>query len=186
MLDTLREAEALAEALDDQRRLVRVSAFLTYHFWQMGDHDRALETSQRALLLATTLGDVGLQARANLHLGEVFHSLGDYHRAIDTQRRNIEILAGEFIHERSGGPGIVSVTSRTRLVQSLTEVGAFAEGIARGEEAIQIAEAADNPFSLIQAYTGVGSLYLCKGDFLKAIASFDRGLGLCQLWSFSS
>jgi hypothetical protein len=43
--------------------------------------------------------------------------------------------------------GLPSVFSRCFLVLSLAEVGEFAEGITRGEEAVQIAEEADHPYS---------------------------------------
>jgi hypothetical protein len=38
----LREAEALAVALDDAHRLAEVSLFLSRHFSFMGDHDQAI------------------------------------------------------------------------------------------------------------------------------------------------
>jgi tetratricopeptide (TPR) repeat protein len=72
------------------------------------------------------------------------------------------------------------VISRSWLVLCLTELGAFAEGIALGDEAIQMAETADHPRSRIEAYYGVGQLYLRRGDFPKAISILERGLGVCQ------
>jgi tetratricopeptide (TPR) repeat protein len=60
------------------------------------------------------------------------------------------------------------------------EVGAFAEGLSRGEEGVQVAEAVDEPFSLITAYIGIGMLYLRKGDLLKATPVLERALGICE------
>src|SRR6266478_1939795 len=40
ILEHLREAERLAEALDDQLRLGRVAAYLTTYFYAAGDQDR--------------------------------------------------------------------------------------------------------------------------------------------------
>ena len=77
--------------------------------------------------------------------------------------------------------GLPSVLSRVYLSWSLAELGVFAEGGARGEEGVRIAEAADHPFSLIWAYVGVGHLYLRKGDLHQAIPVLERGLGLCQV-----
>src|SRR2546428_683855 len=53
ILAYLREAEALAVALDDPRRLGQVSRFLSLHFYLMGDYDQAIAAGQRALALAT-------------------------------------------------------------------------------------------------------------------------------------
>src|SRR5262249_17806027 len=72
--------------------------------------------------------------------------------------------------------------SRVYLSWSLVELGAFAEGTARGEEGVQIAEATDHPFSLIWAYSGIGNLYLYKGDIHRSIPVLKRGLELCQIW----
>ena len=47
MLDYLREAEALAKALDDQPRLGRVSAYMCRYFREMGDYDGAVASGQR-------------------------------------------------------------------------------------------------------------------------------------------
>ena len=65
VLAYLREAEALATALDDPRRLAQVSIALSGHFHSMGAYDQAIAAAQRALALATAGGDVAQQALAN-------------------------------------------------------------------------------------------------------------------------
>ncbi|HSF32511.1 MAG TPA: tetratricopeptide repeat protein, partial [Candidatus Tectomicrobia bacterium] len=79
-----------------------------------------------------------------------------------------------------------AVMSRTWLVSCLADVGAFDEGIARGEEAVRMAEAVNHPFSLTQAYFALGSLYLRKGDLHQAIPVLERGLELCQVTNILS
>src|SRR5207245_2341256 len=69
VLAYLREAEALAAALDDARRLAQVSAFLSYHFYTMGAYDHAIATAQRAIALARAGEDSVLHALANFYLG---------------------------------------------------------------------------------------------------------------------
>ena len=73
ILDHLREAATLAEALGDQPRLGRVSAFLCRYFREMGDHDSAVESGQHALAIAETLGDFALQVMARHFLAWIFH-----------------------------------------------------------------------------------------------------------------
>jgi class 3 adenylate cyclase/tetratricopeptide (TPR) repeat protein len=63
ILDHLREAATLAEALGDQPQLGRVAAFLCRYLREMGDHDSAVESGQHALAIAETLGDFALQVR---------------------------------------------------------------------------------------------------------------------------
>jgi predicted ATPase len=68
-LACLREAEALAEALDDPRRLGQVSTFLSVHLNIMGPHDQAIAAAQRTLRLAIACGDVVLHTLATQYLG---------------------------------------------------------------------------------------------------------------------
>ena len=76
MLDYLREAATLAEALDDQPRLGRVSAYMCRYCREMGDHDGAVESGQHALAIAETLGDFALQVMAHHYLGVAYHTAG--------------------------------------------------------------------------------------------------------------
>jgi tetratricopeptide (TPR) repeat protein len=62
----------------------------------------------------------------------------------------------------------------------LAEVGAFAEGIAIGEEGRHIAEAVQHPASLVYAYWGVGVPYLRQGDLHQALPVLERAVGLCE------
>src|SRR5262245_50954453 len=179
----MREAERLAETLGDQRRLGRALLYLTTVFWEMGDQERALETGQRVFSLANGLGDFSLQIMVHNSLGRVHIAMSNYHEARAFLERNVSLLQGELSREYFGLTSLASVTSRAHLSEALEELGAFAEGITSGEEAIRIAEAVDHPFSRVMAYWGIGNLYLYKGDLAKAISRLDRGLELCQTWN---
>ena len=181
IFDYLRAAETLATALNDQPRLGRAYAYLAEYFRLTGDLDRAVESGERALAIATALGDFSLEVMATFFVGSARHGLGDYRRAVDCFRRNVASLMGELIHERFGMTGLPAVMSRNWLVSCLADLGAFDEGTARGEEAVQLAEAGNHPFSLTQAYFALGSLYLRKGDLPQAIPVLERGLELCQV-----
>ena len=183
MLDYLREAATLAEALDDQPRLGRVSAYMCRYFREMGDHDGAVESGQHALAVAETLGDFALQVMANHYLGVAYHALGDHRRAMGLLRSNVESLAGDLLRERFGMTGLPAVLSRAWLARCLAELGAFPEGIAHAEEAVRIAEAVDHPHSLIHAYLGVGFLSLRQGDLSRAIPVLERCLDLCRVYN---
>jgi class 3 adenylate cyclase len=173
-------AERLAASLDDPRRLGWVSAHLSSYFAIIGDQDRAVETGQRALAIAVASQDFALEVTATYVLGLPYLVLGDYRQAVHFHRKTVETLTGEWLHERLG-PGLISVFSRAYLNWSLAELGEFAEGIVRGEEAVQIAETTgDQPFTLCHAYLGVGLPHLRQGDLPQAIAGFERSLGVCQ------
>jgi class 3 adenylate cyclase/tetratricopeptide (TPR) repeat protein len=181
IIDYLRQAEKLAEALSDNHRLGRVVASMAHYFWLMGDYNRALESGHRALAIGRALGDFPLEITTNYYLGLACHSLGQYRQGVEILRRNVASLTGEMLHERFGTTGFHSVFARGWLVWCLAELGEFAEAVARGEEGVQIAEAVDEPFSLIQAHLGVGGLYVRTGDFDRAISALERALALCQV-----
>jgi tetratricopeptide (TPR) repeat protein len=180
LLAYLREAEALVEALDDQRRLGRVTCYLANCFTQMGDHGRALEFGQRALAMVTPLGDFPIQVQTHYFLGQAYYYLGEYLQAMEVLRQNVASLGDELLRESFSLVGPASVNSREVLVRCLAEIGAFAEGIVRGEEAVRIAEASDHPYGCFLASLRVGELYLRKGDPFQALPLLERGLGLCQ------
>ena len=100
LLASLREAEVLAEALDDPRRLGQVSLYLSNHVYLMGAYTQAIAAAQRALTLAAAGGEGVLHALANLYLGYAYQSQGDYRRAIDSLGQTVASLAGAQRHER--------------------------------------------------------------------------------------
>jgi class 3 adenylate cyclase/tetratricopeptide (TPR) repeat protein len=181
IFDHLRAAQILAEDLHDEGRLGRACAYLAEYFRLTGELDRAAESGERALTLASALGDFALQLMATFFLGLAYYDLGDYCRAVDCFSRNVASLAGDLIRERFGMTGLPSVMARTWLVACLADLGEFAEGATRAEEAVRIAESIEHPFSLTQAYPGLGGLYLRKRDLPKAIPVLERSLGLCRV-----
>jgi tetratricopeptide (TPR) repeat protein len=180
MYTYLREAETLAEALHDDHRLGRISAYLAHYSYVQGEQEQAIAFSQRTLALAAPLGEVGRQAGANYYLGQAYCALGDYHRALTFLRQNIVALDGALVWERFDLPYVPAVTSRTTFAWCVAELGAFAEGRARAEEGLQITEAVNHPASRILAYAGLGLLALRQGALQQAIPVLERGLALCH------
>jgi len=176
----LREAEALAQALVDQRRLGEVLVQMTRHFRMLGDYDNAIEFGQRGRAIAMAVRDFPLQVMANAYLGQVHHAVGEYRQAIDFLRQNVASLAGNLRYARFQGRTSPAVISYARLIWCLADLGAFAEGIPLGEEGIRIAEVFDTPYERVVAYNAAGYLWLRKGDLSKAIFILERGLHLCQ------
>ena len=185
IVEILRQAEILAETLDDPRRLGWVSAYMTQYFWTRGDQNRALALGERTIALAMAGGDFAFQVTTNYYLGAIYTARGDYGRAIDILQWNVVSLVGERLRERFGLPGLASIHSRFFLAWSLAELGEFVEGKTCAEEAVQIAEAADHAFSLDVAYRGVSLLFLYKGDFHRAVPVLERAIALCQAANFS-
>jgi DNA-binding NtrC family response regulator/tetratricopeptide (TPR) repeat protein/class 3 adenylate cyclase len=180
ILACLREAESLAAALDDPRRLAQVLCFLSSHFRFMGAYDQSIATAQRALALAIAGREVVLQAVANRCLGLVYETQGDYRRAIDCLRQTMGSIDGARHHERLGQVNLPAVQSRAWLAMCHAELGLFAEGMALGAEGLRIAEAVAHPGSLMFASWAVGRLVLRQGDLPRALPRLERALSICQ------
>jgi class 3 adenylate cyclase/tetratricopeptide (TPR) repeat protein len=180
ILACLREAEALATALDDHRRLGQILVFLSNHFSIMGAPDQAIAAGQRALALATVSGDGVLRAFANQYLGRAYLAQGDYRRAIDRLGQAVASLEGPRHRERFGQVILPAVTSRVWLAWCHAELGTFAQGYALGEEGLRIAEAVDHPASLMFASWGIGLLAFRQGDLPRAWPLLEGAVDLCQ------
>jgi tetratricopeptide (TPR) repeat protein len=178
----LREAEVLARALSDQRRLGWGAAYMTECCGAMGDLPGAVEVGQRALALAGTLGDTALQVVTRLFLGRIYFSLGDYPQTIDLLRQNLVALDGALLRERFGLSRLPAVTSGDILARCLAELGAFGEGLVYGEDSLRIAEAVNHPPSLVEACYAISHVSLRKGAFHQAILWLERGLEVCRAW----
>jgi len=179
MLASLREAEALAEALDDPRRLAQVSSFLSFDYCRRGLYDQAITAARRALALATACGEVILHAEAHIFLGRAYHHQGNDRQAIDCFKQTVAAHEGVRRHERSGAVLLPAVHSRAWLAACYAELGTFAEGRALGEEGLRIAEAVAHPASLMIASWGMGLLALRQGDLRRALPLLERAVGLC-------
>jgi tetratricopeptide (TPR) repeat protein len=182
VFDHLREAEALASALGDQDRLGWASAYLSQYLWWMDDPAQADMLGQRAQTIASAQGDFPLQVTAGFFLGQGSFNVGDYENGIDRLQRTIGSLQGERAYERLGLTGLPSVLSRVWLAWSLAERGEFSEALRHGEEALLIAETADQPYSIASAFLAIGQVHLVQGALTQAIPVFERGAELCKTW----
>ena len=176
----LREAEARARALGDDRRLGRVTAQLVFCLRVMGHKSEAVLAGERALDIAWRLSDVEIEIPANTSLGQVLHDQGDYRRAAALFRRNIDVLVGELSHRSFRGSAPRSIHSRTCLVSSLAELGEFDEAARYAEEAFRAAHALEHPHSLVVASAGLGHVLLRRGDGRRAIEIVEPALTIAR------
>jgi class 3 adenylate cyclase/tetratricopeptide (TPR) repeat protein len=182
--EVLREAEAIAGTLGDQQRIGQVTAYLSAHFLWTGDYDRALASGRRALAITEALGASALRVQATFRLGQVHHARGDYRLAIEFLGRNVADLTGGQLYRLFGLPYHPAVSSRSWSAWCLGELGEFSEGLARGGEAVQLAEAVDHAYSRVIASVGAGVAHVIKGEFQAAISVLEQGLRLCAGGSF--
>jgi class 3 adenylate cyclase/tetratricopeptide (TPR) repeat protein len=194
MLERLREAETLAERLNDDPRRGKVCALMTIANSQLGEHDEALASGTRALKIATDLEDLRLRILATTYLELVRYYRGEYESVVELATGNLEALPPEWVHEHLGASAPPSVYDRSWLIQSLAQIGRFADAITYDAEVLHIAEPTRHPFTIGQAHRATVTLYVLMGDWARArslseqwIAGVRAGNVVIQLpWAISS
>ena len=168
MLEQLREAEAIATRLNDDRRRGLVCAFLTTVHSSVDQLDEALTTGSRALELAERLDNSKLRFLSKSCLAQVHCYRGDYERAVELATDNLAALPPNWINEHFGMAVPVSVFDRAWLIMSLAELGRFSEAAKYEKEAIKIAETSEYAFTIGWAHFAAAVPHLIKGDWAQA------------------
>jgi tetratricopeptide (TPR) repeat protein len=177
-LERMREAETLAERLNDDHRRGRVSAFMTTVHAQLGELDEAQTSGTRALEIAGRLADLRLRILATGYLEEVHFYRGEYERVVELATDNLAVLPAESVYEYFGRPAPPSVYDRYWLVASLAQLGRFAEAAEYEAEAIRLAEPTHRVFPVVLAHAG--SLHVLKGDWPKARSLIEHGVAVAR------
>jgi class 3 adenylate cyclase len=179
----LREAEDLAQALDDRRRLGWVSAYMSSLYLTTGGHaTEAGALAQRAKVIAEALGELPLHDAAQYYLAWANYIAGDFRGTERICRSLMSSVEGDRSRERFGVV-FPAVQSRTYIALALAQLGDFDEGDAQGRDAIRLAEELDHPFSLSWACLGLAHIKSRRGELSQAASLLERALDQCQHWS---
>ena len=181
----LREAEDLARALDDQRRLGQVFVYLCNNLGMTGHPTEALAFGKSSLALAESLGDVPLQVTGNLYLATACIRTGDCRQAEDLLLKVVQVLGRDRSRERFGLAGFPAVLAYGNLTGVFADRGQFEKGIAHGQEGIRLAEALDHPYSLAFVCWRLAYLQITRGDLSHAVGLLERGLELSREWNLT-
>jgi class 3 adenylate cyclase/tetratricopeptide (TPR) repeat protein len=183
ILDLLREAAALAEALGDRRRQGLACGFIAHCDNLEGSHEHAVESGQSALATALSLDDSVLHCMSSLYLGQTYLALGDLRPSVEFLTRAIALAEGGAVRERQGMTGL-PLASRAWLIWPLVELGEFSRALVVEDEMLRLAEAVDRPGSFLAAYPSVAFLSLRRGHVSRAIAFGERAVALSERGDF--
>ena len=175
-LERLREAEALAERLNDDRRRGRVCALMTTVHSLLGELDEALVTGTRALEIAGRLGDLGLRIPTTTYLEQAHYYRGEYERVVELATDNLAALPADRVDEYFGLTAPPAVYDRYWLVMSLAQLGRFAEAADHKAEGLRLAEPTHHAYTVAQAHLAEATLHLLKGDWANARSPIEHGV----------
>jgi tetratricopeptide (TPR) repeat protein len=179
-LERLREAEALAQQLNDDRRRGQACAHAMDPYEWLGELDEARMCGTKALVIAQTLGDLDLRILTTTYLETVHYRLAEYERVVELAKGNLAALPANRIYDKFGRNAPASVFSRRSLVRSLCELGRFSEAADYLAEEIQIAESTHHAYTLGTAFFGAMILHVSHGDWTKALIASEQMIAVLR------
>jgi len=180
ILVCLDEARRLTNKLGDSRRHAWVSIYMSAHVWQVGRASDARAFAEEAQAIAEQREDFPLRVTAAFYLGQAHFVLGDYRRAESSMRSSLRLLEGQASSELFGLAGLPSAMGGSYLAWALAECGEFDEAIARGKEAVRLAEGRDHRYSQILAWWRLACVYSLRGEFAKTVSLLERGVAAAR------
>ena len=185
ILENLKDAERLAQKLEDSTRTGWILVFTSASLWQLGRPTEALAAAEKALSQNQDEQDLSLGIGATFYLGCAHITAGNYQRAESLFGDIADSLKGDLSRERCGLPFVPAVISRSWLLWSLAERGEFEQAMEHGQVALRIAEDVGHPFNLAHIYYDLGYYYGVKGEFDEAVAALEYAYNVIKEWSLS-
>ena len=171
------EAQALAERLNDDQRRGLVYAFMAAD-QASGAPSKALVVGARALEIAGRLGDLKLRFISTYYLEQAHCWRGDYEKVVELATENLAALPADRVDELFGNMALIAVYDPNWLVQSLAQLGRFAEAVTHAAEAIRLAEGTRHTNIIAIAHYAAGALHLLRGDWTTARAFLEHPIAL--------
>jgi tetratricopeptide (TPR) repeat protein len=184
ILRSLDELDPILARLGDKLRSARYAAFRCNHHFLIGQQRRAIEFGETGVQLARECGDRVVLGESLYRLAQSYYALGEYRQAIMLLEQGLEFTANELRRDRRDLSIIPAVMNRTWLVTALVECGHFSAGMNHAKRALEIAEGAEHPLSEVLGWLSIGHVLLRKGELEGAVSALERGLDLCDRWSF--
>jgi DNA-binding SARP family transcriptional activator/class 3 adenylate cyclase len=194
MLESLHEADVLAERLNDDRRRGLILSFMTVGHSFRGEIDEALAAGTNALEIAGRLCDLKTRIVATSLLVQVHYVRGNYDRVIELATGNLAALPAEWTYETFGLGGPSSIWDRGCMVQSLAELGRFEEAERYGGELMRLADATQRAFIISMGSYSASVPFLTTGAWAEARSRIERwiatartgGFGFHLVWGLAS
>ena len=177
----LREAEALAVALDDPRRLGHISGLSVSPFPQPRVRMTRLSPPLNARSrLQQPWGTSSYMPWRTSTWGQPTGPRGTIGRRSTVSGRPWRPSTVHSAVSVSVKPICLMCNPLPSSLRAMLSWARSPRAVSLGEEGLQIAETVAHPSSLMWAAYGIGLLLLCQGDLPRALPRLERAMGICQ------
>jgi predicted ATPase/class 3 adenylate cyclase len=167
----LERAYALAEALNDPRRLAQALYWRGRLHYDRGEFDAALDCTQRSLSSADELADETLAAPAANLLGRLQWQHGDYTRAAQVLARSAEQM-------RRLGNRAEEAKAAGFAGWTFAFLGDIEDALTFTERGLRLARELKDPFAEAAALFYHGGVFDQHGQWEKAIEQYNEALAI--------
>jgi tetratricopeptide (TPR) repeat protein len=109
-------------------------------------------------------------------LEQAHYFRGDYEEVVELVTNNLAALPADSVDEAIGGSLSISVYNRFWLLQSLAQLGRFAEAAPHEAEALRLGMPSQHAYTVGMVQLAAGRLHLLEGDWAKARSLFEHGI----------
>ena len=175
-----KEAEKMAEQVQDDARLARAYSYLVNYHYLLGEPARTIDYGARCLTIAERRGDPALATLARRYLGHSHHAQGQHRLAVQVLEDNLAALEADLAGVRGIGGTIASVASAAWLAWALGDLGDFDRADTYLDRARAQADGAYHPYSQAIAWTLTGAVWFARGQVERAVSTLARSLDICE------
>jgi predicted ATPase len=172
----LHEAEELATAIGDQRKLALITISRSTMLSNLGALDEALAAGERARRIAGETGEWASRINAAFALGQAYWFAGALPRAAAVLEAEEAALKTVWRRRSSGTTGTASVLCLGCLANTYSLQGEFARALACSAEAVAIASELERPYDLSYAHIASGLALLTRGEVDPALEHLEKAL----------
>jgi predicted ATPase len=184
--ETYTRARQLCQSLDDPRQLFPVLRGLWRYYVMRAELQTAHALSEQLLDVAQQAQDAAMLVAAHLPLGNTLYPLGAVASAHTHFAQGIALYdsqqhrASAFMYGEDLG-----VYCRSFSAWTLWYLGYPDQGLARGQEALTLAQQVVHPFSLCQALSALAQFHQCRREGYAAQERAEAAITLATEQGFS-
>jgi tetratricopeptide (TPR) repeat protein len=119
---------------------------------------------------------LGLRLLTTTYLAQAHYLRGEYERVVELATGNLVALPADRVYDHFGMSLPISLYNRYWLIQSLAQLGRFAEGTRYEAEALRLAEPTHHALSIGRVHFAAGTLHVLEGDWMKARSLFEHAI----------